>query len=242
LSRLIALDPAIIAPRQEILDQFAARGLAGELLDPCALTIARDRSHFASLGKDRPIEAAFLGTRSHQAGLDFLGSVLRLAETLCPGLRVTLFQGRFLPTSFKSLRSVANREALPWPTYRQFLERERFHLVLAPLPGTPFGTGRSITKIMDVAAVGAVGLYSDREPFRRAVTHGADGLLLPDAPQAWAEAIADLASNPRKAESLAERGAELAKQRGDPARVRQFWIERLGLTPPASPSHARSQT
>ena len=99
----------------------------------------------------------------------------------------------------------------------------------APLPESPFNRGRSITKLMDVAAVGAVGLYADRAPFRPAVTHGHDGLLLSDEPRRWAEALIGLAVDSRSAAALAAGGLRLAAQRGDRRRLRRFWAGRLGL-------------
>ena len=112
---------------------------------------------------------------------------------------------------------------------RQDIARERFHALLAPLPLSPFNAGRSITKIFDAAAVGACGLFSDRAPFRGAVTSGENGLLLADDPARWVAEILRLSENPSDALRLAKGGAALARQLGDPQRLRNFWIERMGL-------------
>ena len=229
LPRILTHQPTIVAPSQAILDLFPER--PRELLDPCILSVADEFSHFpaGSSSPAAPLRLAFLGTRSHARGIEFLVSVLEGLAAKRANVTTTLFFGKHLPRALSSLVGIDNRPALDWPQFRQFLARERYHVLLAPLPLSPFNAGRSITKIFDAAAVGACGLFSDRAPFRGAVTSGENGLLLADDPARWVAEILRLSENPSDALRLAKGGAALARQLGDPQRLRNFWIERMGL-------------
>jgi len=228
LPEILALEPTIVAPRDEILDLFPRQ--ARERLDPMALFLADDAHHYKSpISAAHPFRIAFLGTRSHAAGLEFLVPILNAVTSARQDIRVVLFFGRHLPKPLTSHPQIESRRPLPWSQYKAVLQGERFHAVLAPLPETPFNRGRSITKFLDVAAVGAAGLFSARPPFTDAVTHGVHGLLLPDDPLAWRESILRLAGDLDATRRLSEAARTRARELGDPARVRAFWRARLGV-------------
>jgi hypothetical protein len=224
LPRILELNARIIAPSNAILDLFPDR--PREYLDPAFLAVASDHRHFAAAG---PFRLAFLGTRSHANGLDFLAPVLEEVLTGGPGITFTAFFGRHLPARIARLPGVENHAPMPWVDYRARMAGERFHALLAPLPDTLFNRGRSLTKLMEAAATGGALLASDRLPFSAAVKSGSDGLLLGEDPSDWVREIRRLAADREAALSLAEGGARLARRIGDPERVALFWRERLAL-------------
>jgi hypothetical protein len=231
LPRIMALRPVIVAPSEAIRALFPGR--TSEHLDPAALSIAPDHAHFdGAVTPASPLKLAFLATRSHGAGAELLASVME--EVAARGLpyRLTLFFGRHLPRKLHRLPGIDNRPALNWPQFRAFVARERFHLLLAPLPDTPFNAGRSLTKVLDAASVGACGLFSDRAPFAGVIEPGRSGLLLPDQPEAWAREILRLGGDLQSAQAMAQGAAELARRVGDRGRVRRFWLERFGIADP----------
>jgi hypothetical protein len=68
-------------------------------------------------------------------------------------------------------------------------------------------------KFYDYARMGAAGVYTDAAPYRGFVRDGVDGLLLPNEPARWVEALAALA---------APDGALLARlKRGVEERIRE---------------------
>jgi hypothetical protein len=228
LPEILALEPIIVAPREEILSLFPR--FPSERLDPMALFLADGADHYRHpISSTNPFRIAFLGTRSHATGLEFLVPVLAAAVAVHPHIRVVLFFGRHLPKPLRGLPQVKNRRPLSWMRYQTVLQHERFHAVLAPLPDTPFNRGRSITKFLDVAAVGAAGLFSARRPFTEVVTDGVHGLLLPDDPVAWQQSILRLAGDLATTRRLSEAARARAHDIGDPARVRAFWRTRLGV-------------
>jgi hypothetical protein len=72
-------------------------------------------------------------------------------------------------------------------------------------------------KTIDAARSGAVGLYSDRPPYRGFVRDGIDGLLLADDQARWLAAIERLIDAPEERQRLAGAGRAraLALSRGE---------------------------
>ncbi len=232
LPRILDAEPEIVAPRREILALFPEH--RGALLDPAHLHIAASHDHFDALAGSasagRPmLRAAFLGTRSHGAGLEFLAALAAEAARLALPMQLTVFLGVHASPALRDNPLVVNRKPLPWNSFRRLLQQERFHVMLAPLPDTPFNKGRSITKLMDAAAVGAVGLFSNRLPFSDRVTHEQNGLLIADDVAAWVAALRAVVVDPARSRQIAAGGAELARKLGDPALLRAFWLPRLAL-------------
>jgi glycosyltransferase involved in cell wall biosynthesis len=224
LPRILDLNPTVIAPSRAILGLFPDHPY--EYLDPALLAVAAKHHHFAAAG---PFRLAFLGTRSHANGLDFLVPILEEVLTNGRDVTFTAFFGRYLPARIARLPGVENYAPMPWVDYRARMVGERFHALLAPLPDTPFNRGRSLTKLMEAAATGAALLASDRLPFSAAIEPGRDVLLLGDDPADWVREIRRLAAEREEARSLAEGAARLARRIGDPERLALFWRQRLGL-------------
>lgn len=224
---ILALQPTVVAPSPSILDLFPDHD--GLLLDPCCLHPLSAPDHLSHHLKPEPPRIAFLGTRSHAVSLSLLEEVAAAMANRLPGSRLTLFFGNHLPRPLAHNKAIDNRRPLAWPAFREVIATERFHIALSPLPDTPFNRGRSITKVLDHAAVGAAGLYSNRPPFSTVIEDGVSGHLLSDHAQAWADALVRLAGQPEACRQMAEAGVTLAQNRGDPARLRSFWLHHLGL-------------
>lgn len=224
LPLVLDLNPTVVAPSDAILALFPHH--ACERLDPAYLALAPDRDHFANSG---PLRLAFLGTRSHANGLDFLTPLLEQVLTGDRDVTLTTFFGRHLPARIARLPGVENHAPLPWGDYRMRMAAERFHVLLAPLPDTPFNRGRSLTKLMEAAAAGAALMTSDRLPFSAAIEAGRDGLLLSDDASDWMREIRRLVADREAGRMLAEGTARLARCIGDPERLGLFWRQRLGL-------------
>ena len=230
LPRILALRPVIVAPSTAILDVFP--GFDHARLDPCCLALCGGPLLPSAPSTGR-LEIGFLGTRSHSGTLPLLAQLAgRLDQAKCEA-RLHLYFGRHLPRDFTAFPTVVNHDPVPWTQFAAFCRRTRFHIALAPVQSTPFAMARSITKLMDQAAVGAAGIYSDRSPFAGVVTHGRDGLLVGDDATDWADAVLGLAREPARIAALAAAGATLAGKLGDPLLVRRFWLEALNINPSA---------
>ena len=226
LPHLLDLEPEIIAPSPAILVSNVFAHLKQSLLDPAHIGLAESFDHFWA---PKTVNCVFMGTRSHAADLASIEYGLLAACEAEPRLRITTFLGDHSPANLRRHPQIINRHPLAWPDYQSILRDERYHIALAPALPTPLNRARSISKILDHSAVGAAALYACQPPFESRVANGADGLLLGQDHEEWRLAILDLARNLPKARRIATAGRDLAARLGDPARVRAFWSERLGL-------------
>ncbi len=226
LPEILALSPVVLAPSRLVLEAFEPH--EGELISPCALALASTFDERFWLRA--PLRIAFFGTRSHAASLGFIRAIAEDLLQAAPDARLTLFFGRHAPCALRRLPNIDNRAPLAWPAFRAMLRAERFHIGLAPIPDMPFARARACTKLLDHAACGTAGLYSDAPPFTGALSGQRGGMLLRWRVEAWVETIAALDADRRAALDLAKAGVELAARLGDPARLREFWLARLDLS------------
>ena len=224
LPRILRISDVIVAPNELLLERFQDHATA--LLEPSYCAVCDDFSHFDDRHRLRIV---FTGTRSH---LDDVEAIAPALVGLCdasPQVELTTFLGRSAPAALRQHQNIFHREPLGWPAYRELLASARFHLALAPFRPVPTNECRSHNKIHDHAAFGAAGLYGDIHPYRRTVSHGRNGLLLAMRAELWLESLSALIANPALARQLAERGAQLSRTIGSPAKLRAFWCEALAL-------------
>jgi len=224
LPRILALAPEIVAPSRRVI---AALGRSeGHIVEPAHGRLSDDLGHF-----DKPdrLRLVFAGTRSHAADLADAAPGIAAFLDRHPQARLVTFLGRHAPPPLDRHARVDNRTALDWPDYKAVLVRERFHLALAPMRASVVNLARSANKVNDHAAFGAAGLYSRIEPYCDRITDGRDGLLVGNSAEDWQRALGELAAHPDHMRAIAKAGLELARKRGNPQRLRQFWQRLLDL-------------
>ncbi|MFO1405027.1 MAG: hypothetical protein U1E96_10650 [Azonexus sp.] len=99
----------------------------------------------------------------------------------------------------KMFASVPRVEVKPYGTWREYLAHSRTHKLavgVAPLLPGRFNAVRSHIKAYDIARCGAVGVFSARDPYLKAMA-GAGVALLPDNQAAWAAEVIKLLQDDR---------------------------------------------
>ncbi|WP_374674462.1 hypothetical protein [Ideonella sp.] len=135
------------------------------------------------------VRVVYDGTASHARELDWLLPVLQEVQRRCATTHVELFGDLAVNRRFRDLPRVAVLHPMRWPSYLAHTAARRADIGLAPLLPGVFNAARGPVKMVDYARQGAVGLYSRRPPYEGFVQDGVDGVLLPDDPGAWVEAI-----------------------------------------------------
>lgn len=164
----------------------------------------------ASLLAGPPVWVCYHGTASHQAELEWLLPLMQQVQAQAPGTRFEVFGDHAVYKRFRELPRVNVLHPMSWPNYLDYTAGVRREVALAPLRPSRFNAGRGPTKFFDFARMGAVGLYSDVPPYRGFVRDGVDGLLLPDDPAAWVQAIVALAADGPRRDRLAAAARERA--------------------------------
>lgn len=156
-----------------------------------------------TLVQTKQVTVCYHGTASHLAEIKWLAELMRQVQT--PEGRTTfeIFGNHEVNKLFRGLPRTAVLHPMDWPNYLAYTGSIRRDIGLAPLLPEPFNAGRAPSKFFDFARMGAVGIYTDVEPYCGFVRHGVDGLLLPNDPAAWSSAINELAADPARRQRLA---------------------------------------
>jgi hypothetical protein len=106
-----------------------------------------------------------------------------------------LFADSHTAKLFRKLPRTAVLHPMSWSQYLAYTQSRKADIGLAPLLPSKFNAARGATKWMDYARMGAVGIYTDVQPYSDHVQHANDGLLLPNNPAVWVKSILELADN-----------------------------------------------
>jgi hypothetical protein len=136
------------------------------------------------------------GTASHGDEINWLVPIIRQVQERCTDTAFEIIGDLAVNRLYRGIPRVAVLHPMSWDNYRAYCANADLQIGLAPLLDTPFNAGRSITKFFDVVRCGAIGIYSNREPFRSFIRDRQDGFLLENSPELWAETIVSLAKDP----------------------------------------------
>jgi hypothetical protein len=154
-------------------------------------------------GRKTGLHVCYHGTASHRREIAWLAPVIEAVQARVDHVHFELFGTRAVQHMFGRLPRVSVLHPMTWSNYVSYTASQRRDLALAPLLDGAFNAGRGPTKFYDYARMGAVGLYSDRPPYRGFIQDGRDGLLLEGDPALWVEALLDLARDHEKRERMA---------------------------------------
>ena len=167
----------------------------------------------ALLAPQAAVRIVYHGTASHAAEIAWLHAVVAGVQARCPATHFALFGDHAVNRRWRDLPRVAVLHPMRWESYLAFTAAQPADIGLAPLLPGAFNAARGAVKFYDYARMGAAGIYTDVEPYRGFVRDGVDGLLLPNEPARWIDAIAGLAQPD---------GAALARLKaGVQARIRE---------------------
>lgn len=144
----------------------------------------------AALAEARPlVRVVYHGTASHQREIDWLHPVVAEVQRRCADTEFELFGELPVNRRFRDLPRVAVLHPMRWDTYLAHTAHHRADIGLAPLLPGVFNAGRGPVKFVDYTRQGALGLYSRIAPYEGFVRDGVDGVLLPEDPAVWVDAI-----------------------------------------------------
>ncbi len=228
LRRILRLATDFVAPSIPLLERHADRTI--HFLGPAVTLPFPGTAHF---GTDETFRIVFLGTRSHLRDFSLLAGELEKFLKAHPDTHLDTFLGAWAPAVLRGLPNATHHPPLKWPAFRRMLERRRWHVALAPMRPTDVNRARSWNKLLDHVAAGAATLATEGAcpALDAALSGGRYGILLPEAPDHWREALEWLHRDRDHASRLAGAGAARAREIAAPEMNRAFW-SRLLLSPP----------
>jgi hypothetical protein len=163
-----------------------------------------------TLAQHEPVMMCYHGSASHSIEIKWLAGVMRQVQAIQRSTVFEIFGDHEVNKLFRGLPRTSILHPMDWPNYLAYTGSVRRDIGLAPLLPAPFNAGRAPSKFFDFARMGAVGIYTDIEPYRGFVRHGVDGLLLPNDPVVWAATINELAADPARRQRMAAAARERA--------------------------------
>ena len=136
-----------------------------------------------------PATYFYHGTSAHASEMAFLVEVVRQVQARLPNALFEIVGGAAVRRLFRGIPRVRVLHPMAWPDFLAWSSAARHRVGLAPLLDTPFNQARSHNKLFDITRCGAAGVYSDLAVYRGTVLDGHSGLLRPNRPEAWIEAI-----------------------------------------------------
>jgi hypothetical protein len=159
------------------------------------LVIAKPSPVTTQTQHDSAVLVCYHGTASHTAEFKWLLPIMQEVLERNPRVHFELFANSHTAKLFRQLPRTAVLHPMSWPQYLAYTQSRKADIGLAPLLPSRFNAARGATKCMDYARMGAVGIYTDVQPYSEHVRHGVNGLLLPNEPEVWVQAILKLADN-----------------------------------------------
>lgn len=154
--------------------------------------------------EDGVIRIGFAGSVDRAGDIDTIltGALRRLHERYGNRITVTFFGAKPALADEPWAEHIPYRES--YEVYRETMAALDWDIGLAPMPETPFHRCKHYNKYIEYAAHGIAGIYSDAEPYRRAVRSGENGLLAGNTEDAWFAALCRLVEDAPLRHHLAE--------------------------------------
>lgn len=141
------------------------------------------------------IKICYHGTASHRSELLWLSEVVRQVQSRSTKIHFEIFGESNVKRMYRGIPRVAILHAMSWNQYLAWSGTIHRDIALAPLLPNAFNSARGPTKFFDYARIGAAGIYSSVTPYKGFVRDGADGLLVDNEPENWANTILALAED-----------------------------------------------
>ena len=134
------------------------------------------------------------GSASHEADLIWLHDVFKAVLTEHPTVVVELVADQRLRRHYTDLKKAFKDRLnlvspMPWPDYKKFITNPGRTIGLAPLLPVPFNKARAPTKVFDIHAAGAKGLYAESPVYASMVAKSQTDQLVPMRKEAWIETV-----------------------------------------------------
>lgn len=141
---------------------------------------------------ETPVRVVYHGTLSHRAEIEWLHDVMKKVVEREPRVEFQLFGDAKVNALYRDVPRVLVLHTMSWPSYLRYTSTHLADIGLAPLLPARFNHARGPVKFFDYARMGAVGIYSDIEPYKGFVRQAVDGLLIDNEPEHWVAAVCQL--------------------------------------------------
>lgn len=201
IRRMIDMSNAILSPSPLLLKKYATDGRIGMQIEEPAIDPVSYHPH----DLQKPVKIGFAGSIDRTADVETLLKKVLIQIKREYGNRVQFeFFGTAVSFS-KELDAICIPYCDSYDEYRKKLNALQWDIGLAPMPDTPFHACKHYNKFTEYGAAGAVGVFSDVEPYSRLKNCPCTGKFCNNQRTAWYDAIKFLLDDPYQREKMREK-------------------------------------
>jgi glycosyltransferase involved in cell wall biosynthesis len=183
----------------------------------------------------RRISIGYMGTRTHLGDLEMIAGALRtIADRFSEKVDFQVLGVAETEDLERVLDGISYRLIGP-PTgeeeYPQFMlwytSQVHWDIAIAPLVENDFNRCKSDIKLLDYAAIGAAGIYSDVEPYNQTVQHQQTGLLANAETVSWTNSLEKLITNANLRSTISKNCIKYLWQERTLAKLAHTWSDAI---------------
>ena len=140
-------------------------------------------------------KVAYLGTTSHTLEMRWLKPLFEKIQLEREDCLLEIYVDKKWRNYFRSIPRLKMIHPMDWETFYLDSLTRKVDIVLNPIMNSKFNKYRSPTKFFDTTRLGAIGIYSDKEPFSNFIKDNHDGILLDNNINLWIKKINNLLEN-----------------------------------------------
>ena len=140
-------------------------------------------------------KVAYLGTTSHTLEMRWLKPLFEKIQLEREDCLLEIYVDKKWRNYFRSIPRLKMIYPMDWETFYLDSLTRKVDIVLNPIMHSKFNKYRSPTKFFDTTRLGAIGIYSDKEPFSNFIKDNHDGFLLDNNINLWIKKINNLLEN-----------------------------------------------
>lgn len=173
--------------------------------------------HETASGKREELLIAYHATSIHVDEHRFLQPIIKEILAARPQTRFEVFVGKASVHIWHDMERVTLRQQASWSDYLAEALTRRIDIMLVPLAPSPINDCRSSTKRIDVARVGAAGVFSISQAYGSPDDSGE--IRLPEDQKLWRDAILTLIDSPLKRQVAVQATRNFASEMTSQARA-----------------------
>jgi len=155
------------------------------------------------------IRIFYHGTKIHRPEIEWLQPIIKHIQTTRDDTQFEIIGDHWVNRLFRDIPRTTILHPMSWCNYLEYCRAQQLDIGLVPLSDNSINEARSHTKFYDILRSGAVGIYSDKQPYKSIVKDWETGILADHHPESWIETIDMLADDRRKLESLKLKGSRI---------------------------------
>ena len=223
IREMISLSHAILSPSPLLLEKYATDGRAALLTREPSMAPVPYQPH----DPDAPVKIGFAGSvdrASDVAGL-LSGALGQIKREYGDRVQIEFFGFR-IPLA-EELNAKVRPYCSDYDAYRAALNDMAWDIGLAPMPDAPFYACKHYNKFVEYAAAGALGIFSDVEPYTQLKRDIGLGVFCENRTEAWVAALRELIDDRDRREALRRQACECAVTTVSPETIALALEERM---------------